>query len=152
VTLNGEAGQVVRLQRRTSLSGAWADWRELVLTGGADEFVDEGTGEEACCFYRAVLPAAPVHGRIKRCRIANNLIGPCLGRGIWVNGDDNVVESNDVHRCRDGRLWEGLFVEGGSRNAVRQNRLIECLPLRDLGVATRARDNDHFAGEDSRAA
>lgn len=82
---------------------------------------------------------------LRRCRFVNNQIGPCGGRGILVNGDYNVVESNDVHECgRDGETWEGVYIEGGRRNIVRRNRLIDCRPLGDRGSETRAGDNDQF--------
>jgi hypothetical protein len=82
---------------------------------------------------------------LKRCRFVNNQVGPCGGRGILVNGDYNVVESNDIHECGQGsELWEGVYIEGGRRNSVRQNRVIDCLPVADKGIETSAGDNDHF--------
>src|SRR5262249_10972387 len=95
-------------------------------------------------FYRAILETPIPSYLLKRCRFVKNKVGPCGQRGIWINGDFNMIESNDVHDCGITGLWEGVYVEGGQSNTVRLNRLIDCLPLLDAGTQTQALGNDHF--------
>ena len=137
--------------RGNDLSAMWdgnglrltADWEHLDLTVTDNRIWNVGrTGIQAQSIpAQGSTPA----GTVKRCRIAGNNIGPCGGRGIWLNGDYNVVESNHIHQCGTApALWEGLYIEGGLRNSVRRNRLVDCLALADHARETQAVENDQF--------
>jgi hypothetical protein len=117
------------------LTADWCDIRDALVTENRIRNVGR-TGIHAV--------SIPSQGTVQRCRFNSNKIGPCGGRGIWINGDYNVVEGNGVHLCADTQLWEGVYVEDGRRNVLRQNRLIDCLPIADHGTETRATDNDQF--------
>ena len=141
LAVTGPAGHSVRMQRRPSCTGVWTDWRSFMFGDGPVEFTDSDSGDANHFFYRVVGAVGPT-GRVKRWRLAHNKVCPGCGRGIWINGDFNVIDSNGVHQCRDGQIWEGLFVESGRGNVIRQNRLLDCLPLADHGTETRTEDND----------
>jgi hypothetical protein len=144
IAVSGTRGQTVCIQRADGLEQPWTDWRRLVLTVQGGELTDPDAAFAGQHFYRVLLETDGPSFNVKRCRFIKNKIGPCGGRGIWLNGDYNVVESNDVHLCQDTQLWEGLYVQAGWRNMLRRNRLIDCLPLLDQGAGTQAVDNDHF--------
>lgn len=142
LSITASPGQTVRVQRRRGEEDGWTDWQIFTMGDVPVELTDAGWAAPGEGLYR-VLAGAPAF-RLKRCRFVNNKIGPCRGRGIWIRGDHNVVESNDIHECGDTALWQGLFVEEGQCNILRQNRLIDCLPLEDRGRDTQALNNDHF--------
>jgi hypothetical protein len=117
------------------MTADWSNIEDVLVTDNRIWNVDR-TGIHAVCI--------PEQSTLQRCRFMSNKIGPCGGRGIWLNGDYNVIEGNGIHLCAGTELWEGLFVEGGRRNILRQNRLIDCLGLADHGTETRATDNDQI--------
>jgi hypothetical protein len=117
------------------MTADWCDIRDVLVSDNRIRNVDR-TGIHAI--------SMPKQGAVQRCRINSNKIGPCGGRGIWINGDYNVIESNGIHLCRGSQIWEGLYVEAGRRNVFRNNRLIDCLALLDKGTETRATENDQF--------
>lgn len=122
------------------IAAEWSDVRDLLVSENRVWNVDL-TGISALAVQRTA--PAPSYNLI-RCRLTNNKVGPCGGRGIWIRGDYNVVESNDVHLCGSSQLWEGLYVDQGKRNIFRRNRLIDCLPPADLANETLMADNDHY--------
>ena len=117
------------------MTADWCDVQDVLVSDNRIWNVDR-TGIHAT--------AIPGVGNVNRCRFNSNKIGPCGGRGIWINGDYNVAEGNGIHLCDGTQLWEGLYVEAGNRNILRQNRLIDCLPLADNGTETLSVDNDPF--------
>jgi hypothetical protein len=118
------------------MSADWSDIQDALVVDNRVRDVDL-TG-----IHAVATTGATSSFNVKRCRFANNKIGPCGGRGLWVKGDLNIVESNDIHLCTSTQLWEGLYVEGGSRNVLRNNRLIDCLPITDHGTQTTLVGND----------
>jgi hypothetical protein len=143
LSVSGAKGQTVQLQRRPAVSERWTHWQNLTLSGGTDE-VNDPDLERGQSFYRAVVDDPSPPCQLKRCRFVKNKVGPCGGRGIWLKGDFNIVECNDIHHCASTAPWEGVYVEGGCQNAVRCNLLVDCLPVADQGINTLGLSNDHF--------
>jgi hypothetical protein len=144
ILVGGVPGQTIQLQRLSALQRSWTYWQTVTLGENMVELGDPEAPAAGQVFYRGVVLSASPPLRVRRCRFANNKIGPVGGRGIWLHGDYNAVEANDIHECGFGVTWQGLYLQGGCRNILRRNRVIDALPFEDRGAETQASENDVF--------
>lgn len=144
IMVDGTPGQTVQIQRLSALQQSWTYWQTVTLNEGMLEVGDPDAPAAGQVFYRGVVLSVSDPLRVNRCRFANNKVGPVGGRGIWIHGDYNVVDSNGIHQCGSDQTWQGVYLQGGRRNTVRRNRLIDALPFEDRGAETQASENDVF--------